>query len=121
MNQPIVSVIVLTHNSQKWLKQCLDSLMRQTIVDQIQIIVADNDSSFGYGKLPPKVELIQNGGNLGYCDGNNRAVSKAKGKYVLFLNPDTEMSPTCIEKMVARAERANAVAVSPKVVDLCSP
>jgi GT2 family glycosyltransferase len=125
MTQTLVSVIILNFNGAKWLPRCLKSLGEQTIVSQLEIIVADNGSTDGSDKLASAIlsalainsQVVQNGGNLGYCEGNNRGAKSAQGKYLLFLNADTWLEPDCLEKLVGKVESANANGASPMVLN----
>jgi hypothetical protein len=125
MTTPLVSVVILNFNGARWLPRCLASLADQTIVQSLQIIVADNASTDGSDKLaaglleslPTEGFLLQNGGNLGYCEGNNRGAKRATSKYLLFLNTDTWLERDCIEKLVLTAEKANADCASPMVLN----
>lgn len=120
--RPSVSVIVLNYNSEKWLPKCFESLKVQTICDQIEVILADNasnDSSLTVArewlKSLPDATLIHNGGNLGFCEGNNIPARFARGEYILFLNPDAWLEPDCVEKLLAETRRTGAAAVTPWV------
>jgi GT2 family glycosyltransferase len=101
-------------------------LGQQTVVDQIQIIVADNASTDGSDQLAQDLlntsqsadaKLVQNGGNLGYCEGNNRGAEASTGKFLLFLNTDTWLEKDCIEKLLGAVEAAHADSASPLVLD----
>lgn len=125
MTQTLVSVVILNFNGTQWLPRCLQSLGEQSIVSQLEIIVADNASTDGSDKvastilcgLSVKSRVVQNGGNLGYCEGNNRGALAAKGKYLFFLNTDTWLEKDCIEKLVETAELAEADSASPMVLN----
>lgn len=119
---PLVSVVILNYNGAAWLQRCLDSLFRQTIFSQAQIIVADNASTDGSDHMAeallnsrPNGLFIQNGSNLGYCEGNNRGAKAATGKYLLFLNNDTWLEAGCLETLVSTVEALGADAASPFV------
>ncbi len=64
-------------------------------VHSFEIIVVDNASSDESPKLAPSlfpwIHFIQSGGNLGFTRGNNIGFSHAKGRFIYFLNPDTEV------------------------------
>jgi len=55
----------------------------------------------------PEVILIRSDLNLGYAAGNNLAMSRAKGGYLLTLNPDTEVLPTTLDTTIAELTRPN--------------
>jgi GT2 family glycosyltransferase len=119
-----VSVIVLNYNGARWLARCLESLRAQTIFDQIEVIVADNVSSDGSERLGkqiieswPRGVFVQHSQNLGYCEGNNRAAEAAHGQYLLFLNNDTWLEPSCLEQLLAEVQRTSAGAAAPLILN----
>lgn len=79
------------------------------MVDQIEIIVVDNastdDSCSMLANSFPDIQLIKNVENVGFGKANNQAVNKAKGDYVLILNPDTMLSETTLSEMLTFAEQ----------------
>src|SRR4051812_45302447 len=104
---PVISVLVLNYNGAHWLPRCLESLRRQTIFDQIEIIVADNQSPDNSSHIAqeltkdwPNARFIQNAANLGFAEGNNRAAAVATSKYLFLLNNDTWLEPDCLAKLV---------------------
>lgn len=112
----MVSVIIPVYNVEKYLKQCIDSVLQQTYTD-IQVILVDDGSSDGCGKIcdtyrlaDPRVEVIhkQNGG-LGYA--RNSGLALAKGEYVIFIDSDDWIEADHIERLVCAAEAAGADAV----------
>lgn len=120
----LVSVIVLNYNGARWLERCLESLRAQTIFDQIEIILADNVSSDGSERLGkqiveswPRGVFIQHNQNLGYCEGNNRAAEGTHGEYLLFLNNDTWLEPSCLEQLLAEVRRTGAGAAAPLILN----
>jgi len=123
-SKPSISVIILNYNGAKWMEKCLASLKPQTIFNRIEVIVADNRSSDGSDKLSedllrgwPNGRFLQNGANLGFCEGNNRAVPLAQGKWLFFLNNDAWLEPDCLEKLLAEVESRRASAATPLVLD----
>jgi GT2 family glycosyltransferase len=122
--QPKISVIVLNYNGQQWLPRCFESLEAQTIFADIEVIISDNNSMDGSDRLAAewvagvgRGRLVQNGANLYYCEGNNKGAAVATGKYLLFLNSDTWLEPTCLEKLYDGTEAARADASSPLVLN----
>jgi len=102
-----ITVIIVSYNVRCYLRQCLLSVCAASKGLQVQVIVADNDSGDGtvstLGPIFPQVTFISTGGNLGFAKANNLALTKATGRYVLFLNPDTIISEeslrACLEFM----------------------
>src|SRR4051794_16949596 len=119
-----ISVIVLNYNGAVWLEHCLQSLQSQTILPEIEVIVADNLSTDGSEGLASRIMaqwpngmFLQHSENLGYCEGNNRAAVLAKGKYLLFLNNDTWLEPNCLENLRREVQLARAQAACPLVLN----
>lgn len=91
--KPELSIIILNYNTEDLLKDCLNSLKKTINRGNFEVIVVDNGSEDGSVVLVKKnfrwVKLIENKNNLGFAAGNNIAIKKAKGDYLLLLNPDT--------------------------------
>ena len=94
---PRVSVIILTYNGIKLLRQCLPSVLASTY-SNLEIIVADNASNDGsadwIASTHPSVEVVRHPENILFCAGNNRAVDHANGEYIVLLNNDVEVEPS---------------------------
>jgi GT2 family glycosyltransferase len=88
-----LSVIIVNYNGLKYLKECFDSLKDSLKNISFEIIVIDNnssDESCVYIKQNyPNIVLIESIENLGFGKGNNEAVKKARGNYLLLINNDT--------------------------------
>jgi len=73
-----------------------------------EVIVVDNASSDGSAAMVasvfPRVRLVSSPENLGFTGGNNCAIPLSLGRYVLFLNPDTEVVGNALAAMVACLE-----------------
>lgn len=97
-----LSIIIVNYNVKYFLEQCLHSVLRAVEDLDAEILVIDNASSDGsidYLKpLFPSVSFIASSQNLGFGKANNLALQKAKGEYVLFLNPDTIVPEDCFTK-----------------------
>ena len=93
MSNPLLSVIIVNYNGEKFLKECFNSLYNNLANIQHEIIIVDNqstDQSVIYIKENyPEIILIESEDNLGFGLGNNLGVKHAKGKYVLLFNNDT--------------------------------
>ena len=119
-----LSIIVLNYNGARWLDRCVDSLRSQTILGQFELLMADNRSTDGSDAMArrlmedfPGGRFIDNGANLGFCEGNNRPAATAVGDWLLFLNNDTWLEPDCLEKLMEGAEAAGAEAAMPLVMN----
>jgi GT2 family glycosyltransferase len=121
---PDVTVILLNYNGKVWMHRCLESIRSQTIIDRIELIVADNASTDWSDKLSEQLltgwqngSFVQNGANIGFAAGSNRAVGRARGKYLFFLNPDVWLERDCVEQLYRVAEDSGCVAAGPFVLN----
>lgn len=101
-----LSIVILNFNTRGLLRDCLSSL-KKTEKDGYswEVFVVDNASMDGSSEMVkrefPEVELIENKKNIGFAAGNNLAVARAKGRYLLFLNPDTIVFPETLKETVS--------------------
>ena len=118
---PLVSVIVLNYNAGELLLNCIDSLKKSTYTN-LEILVVDNISTDGSQKKCkekfPDVELIQNNENLGYCGGNNVGIKKAKGEFIVILNPDTIVEKNWIDELILAHREFGDGLYQPKILSL---
>ena len=100
--QPLVSVIVLNFNAKEFLVNCIDSIFDSNY-QNFEVILVDNASSDQTYQIckekHPKINLIINEKNLGYCGGNNIGIKSAKGEFIIILNPDTVVDPNWITEL----------------------
>ncbi|PIP62809.1 hypothetical protein COW98_02025 [Candidatus Roizmanbacteria bacterium CG22_combo_CG10-13_8_21_14_all_35_9] len=104
-----LSIIIVSYNTKKITENCLESINRSLWKSKIkyEIIVVDNDSKDGSKEMLEKYSADKNNHsvyyqtntNLGFGRGNNFAVKKAEGKYILLLNSDTIVLNRSIEKL----------------------
>ncbi len=104
-----VSVIIVNYNGEKYLKNCIDSLLNQTLKD-FEIIIVDNgstDSSVKYLKSlkNEKIKTLFLDKNYGFGIGNNRGFEIAKGKFIVIINNDTEVKEDFLENLVKPFEK----------------
>ena len=105
----LISVIVPVYNVEKFLPRCIESLQAQ-IYENIQIILVDDGSTDGSGKIcreyadrDDRIHLIRQE-NAGAPAARNRALRMAQGKYVYFMDSDDWAEPTMLEDMYKLAE-----------------
>ena len=120
----ILSVIIVNYNVKYFLEQCLCSVQKAITGVDAEIIVIDNysiDGSIEYLEPAfPGVQFLKSNENLGYGKANNRALLKAKGKFILFLNPDTIVCETCLINCIHFLENnAKAGAAGVRMIDGC--
>jgi len=111
--EPKVSVILPCYNSEKYLRQCLDSILNQTLKDMEVICVDDGSSDStleilrGYAQADARVRVLtQPNGGAGAA--RNNGLRQARGEYLSFLDADDFFEPTMLEEAVAAAQRYNA-------------
>lgn len=90
------------------MKNCIGSILSSDIIDKVEIIVVDNNSSDGSSEMLhkdfPQVTCLRNAENVGFSRANNKGVAQAKGSYVLILNPDTVVGETTLSEMLHFSE-----------------
>lgn len=106
-----VSIIIVNYNTKLLLKNCIESILFHTKNICYQIIVSDNGSTDGSIEMLkrefPNVVLIENKENIGFGAANNRALSRALGKYVLYLNSDTVLLNNAVKYFFDYWEKSN--------------
>jgi GT2 family glycosyltransferase len=112
-----ISIIILSFNGKELLARTLDAVNRAVCSRlAIETIVADNGSTDGSIEMVKQdyewVKLVENGANLGFSKGNNLGVKASEGRYVLFLNSDTEMSPGVLEYIYDRMEKDASIGIA---------
>ena len=102
-DKPLVSIVIPTYNSEKTLPLTLESIRRQTY-ENIEVIVVDNYSTDRTVKIAKSygAEVIQVRGER--AKAKNLGLKHAKGKYVLFIDSDMELTPRVVEECVSLAE-----------------
>ena len=113
MNEPKISVVIPVYNVERYLAECVDSVLAQSFGDYEIFLVDDGatDSSGAmcdaYAARDPRVRVIhrQNGG---LSAARNTGLDAAAGTYVYFLDSDDYIAPDALEKLHALAERESA-------------
>lgn len=122
--QHFFSIIIVTWNGLNHLKTFLPSVI-ETDYDKFEIIIADNASTDGTKEWihehAPKCRIVTFDSNHGYCGGNNRAVSFAKGDVLLFLNNDVRVEPGWLTHLNESFQRPETAAVQPKMLSHLQP
>jgi len=109
-----LSIIIVSFNAAKITVETVGSIEKNCTEEvkkgQYEIFVSDNDSkdntiqALDDYKKNSNIKhffILNNKKNLGFSKGNNVAVAKAKGKYLLFLNPDTVVYPNTLQTLVS--------------------
>lgn len=121
----LTSVIVVNYNSQAYLENCLQALL-DTTSDETEVIVVDNGSGDGspnrIADLFPEIRLVCSQKNLGYAGGNNLGARQARGRYLVFLNPDTVPTAGWLTALTNALEKdPRAGLVTSKIIFLHRP
>lgn len=106
-----VSVIIVSYNTVELTLNCIKSIIDRTNGVSYEIIVSDNLSSDNTVEQIrirfPKVKVICNKSNLGFGAANNRALEKASGKYIFYLNSDTILLNNAVKFFFDYWEKSN--------------
>lgn len=118
----LVSIIIVNYNAKYFAEQCLSAVAAAIQEIHAEVILVDNastDESISY--LTSKyewVKFIASDVNLGFARANNLALSRAIGKYVLFLNPDTIIPEHCINTCISHLQSNPKVgAIGVRMID----
>lgn len=119
---PILSFIIVNYNTKELLRSCLESVFQKTKGIDLDVFVADNNSSDGSQEMLknefPRVKTIANKENLGFAKANNLAIKKSQGNYIFLLNPDTIVLDENIKEVIDFMEKNPEIgAVGPLVLN----
>ena len=132
-----LSIIIVNWNTRDLLAQCLESVISSQIsvarhkgaelmtddwLLTTEVFVVDNASTDGSAAMVrerfPQVRLIENSENVGFAQANNRAIRESSGRYVLLLNPDTEVHPGALASLLALMDtHPQAAAAGPRLLN----
>jgi glycosyltransferase involved in cell wall biosynthesis len=107
-DHPLVSVLIPVYNGEKYIAECLDSVLAQDFVD-LEILIADDGSTDGsreliqrYAEKDRRIRWWRNPANLGLAGNFNCCLRAARGKYIKFLLQDDKLlTPIALWKMVS--------------------
>lgn len=106
-----ISIIIPIYNAEKYLNQCIDSLLNQTL-KEIEIICVDDCSTdrsldiiINYAKNDARVSIIKNESNLNAGESRNIGLKLAKGEYIHFLDADDYMLLNAYEVIYQKAKQ----------------
>ena len=119
MSEKVISVIVVNWNGKQHLEDCFSSLLKQTYpgLEIIMVDNASNDGSVDFMKENfPEVKLVQNNTNIGFGPAVNKGMAEGKSEYLIFLNNDLTLEPTCISELLKSLEKPNVGGAIPKIL-----
>ncbi|MDE2402255.1 MAG: glycosyltransferase family 2 protein [Burkholderiales bacterium] len=117
-----LSIIIVNWNSKDYLAKAISSIFAATRSMSFEVLVIDSGSFDGCAEMlqttHPDVVFIQSRHNLGFAAANNAAFRAARGRIILFLNPDTEILGNAIEQLYSRLTgMPQAGIVGPKLLN----
>ena len=99
-----ISIIIVSYKVKYFLKQALLSVEKALKGIEGEVFVVDNNSEDGSVEMVernfPDIILMVNKDNVGFAKANNQAMRRAKGKYVLLLNPDTVLEEDTLKRCI---------------------
>jgi GT2 family glycosyltransferase len=112
----LVSVTLVTYNSGRFIKRCLESVLEQKYPN-LEVVIVDNASTDGTADIleqfADQCRIYYNDQNLGFAAAQNQAIALAQGEWVLTLNPDVLLLPNFVQALV------DAGQLDPKVGTVC--
>ncbi len=117
-----LSIIIVNYNVKLFLEQCLCSVQKAMQGIDGEVLVIDNhsvDRSIEYLQpLFPTISFLSNSENRGFAKACNQGLAVARGKYILFLNPDTIVAEDCFQKCISFLySHPDAGALGVKMID----
>ena len=113
VNDAFISVIIPVYNTEKYLAECVESVLNQTFTDY-ELILVDDGSTDGSGALcdsyaenDGRVKVIHKE-NGGASSARNAGLDIAKGNYIYFIDSDDHIEPEAFEKLITCAKESDA-------------
>ncbi|MEO5924480.1 MAG: glycosyltransferase family 2 protein [Bryobacteraceae bacterium] len=111
-----VSVTLVTYNSGRFIKRCLESVLEQKYAN-MEVVVVDNASTDGtvdiLEQFSDRCRIYYNDNNLGFAAAQNQAIELGTGEWILTLNPDVLLQSNFIQALV------DAARVDSKIGTVC--
>ena len=115
---PKISIIVPVYNVEKFLAECLDSILSQSFGD-FEVLLVNDASEDGsreicerYAKQDARIRILENEKNLGLSLTRNHGLREAKGDYITFVDSDDLIDSNYLMKLFYVAEQEHAEVVS---------
>jgi GT2 family glycosyltransferase len=116
-----LSIITVTWNNQEQIKTLIDSVQSACVNTSFEHYIVDNgskDDTITLARSYSHVQLIANEYNAGFGHANNQALRESSGEYILFLNPDMQLTPGSIDTILDWMDANPDVGLaSPKLID----
>ena len=116
-----LSVVILNWNGRKHLERYLPSVVRHTVGEGVEVVVADNgstdDSLLWLRMTYPELRVVRLDKNYGFAEGYNRALQHIDAEYYLLLNSDVEVAAGWWQPLVEVLDsNPNVAVVAPKLL-----
>lgn len=112
MSGGLVSVAIVTFNSARYIRNCLNYVLAQDY-QPLEIVVVDNASGDGtreaLRQFEGRIHIVRNVENRGFAGGQNQAIQQTRGDWVLALNPDVRLTPDFVTRLVAAGETESTI------------
>lgn len=111
---PDLSVVIVNWNTRPELRNCLRSVMKAD-TGRMEVFVIDNASADCSADMVrqefPSVHLIENTANVGFAVASNQGIKASTGRYVLLLNPDSEVQPRAFSSVIEYADSNRKIGI----------
>jgi len=108
LEAPVLTIVIVSFNTQDLLRRCISAVEHQSRTASCEVIVVDNDSKDGSAEMVeaefPEIQLICANTNLGFAAANNRALSIARGRYIIALNSDAFIGADALSRAIAHMD-----------------
>jgi GT2 family glycosyltransferase len=115
-----ISIVIVNYRSRKHLSFCVDSILDKLGSRNFEILIINNDKeediSQDFLKLP-EIRVTNSQSNIGFAAGSNAGAKLAKGKWLLFLNPDTRLLTNQAKILALMDKGGKAGIISPRLVN----
>lgn len=101
------SILVLGYNSKSYLDACFRAIPAAAARHSVEVLFVNNgsdDSESFIAAHHPHVRVLKSNGNVGFGEANNRMARHARGRWIVLLNPDTEVYPGAIDRLIETAQ-----------------
>jgi GT2 family glycosyltransferase len=111
-----ISLVIVSFNTRDVLRECLQSVERESAGLRVEVLVVDNHSSDGSPEMIerefPHVRLFRSEVNLGFASANNVALNVARGRYAVLLNSDAFLCPAALTLAVQHMDERPSVGLA---------